>query len=472
MTYVCDGRAAAGPSRMAAVAIGLFVVAGCGSEGTPPEAPEPRERVLRGATVIDGSGAPPHTGWSVHIADGLIVAAGPDDSIRAPSGAEVVDLAGRWIVPGFVDVHTHLPGAALQQRFFDVLLSFGITTARSTAAAPETGVEARERLASGVLTGPTFLTAGRLIDAPGSMWDFASIVESAAEARAEVARQAEQGVDFIKLYTGLSPEITTAAIDEAHARGLPVIGHLGRTTWQQAADAGIDHLTHSWWAGLAHSLVPPGRADDFAELFVPGADFDPVLLGEWAAGVDLEGPAMDELVDALLAAGTTIDPNLVLLEAQVRGDDPAMQALLRTELDVVPQSFPHPYSAWWSEAGREAARTAYPVFLAAIATLHRRGVPLAGGSDTMNAWMTPGAAFVRELELLAEAGIAPLDVLTIATANGARAIGLGDRLGTIRPGLRADLVVLEGDPVADISNVRRVERVYLGGAEIRGPLDG
>jgi imidazolonepropionase-like amidohydrolase len=112
------------------------------------------------------------------------------------------------------------------------------------------------------------------------------------------------------------------------------------------------------------------------------------------------------------------------------------------------------------------AKRAFPVMQRAIGVLHQHGVRLTVGTDLENPWMTPGASYHRELELLAGAGISPLDVLTIATRNGAEALGMLNEAGTIAVGKRADLVVLGGDPVADIRNTRKVERVWLGTREL------
>jgi len=445
-----------------------LLVAGLSTCGDPA-GPESTDVALTGVTVLDGTDGPARAQQTVVIQDGVIRAIGPDGSVPLPTEGSVLELAGRWVTPGFVDTHTHMPGqAADQDRFLRTLLAFGITTARSTAAAPQGGIDLRARLESGAQVGPRFRTAGRLIDAPGSIWPtFGSVVASEAEIRAEVERQADQGVDLIKLYALLPPDWVRAAVETAHARGLPVVGHLGRSSWTEAVLGGIDELTHSCFWGMAHSLVPRADSARFTEFFAPNAAFDPAQFSDWNTTVSLTDARFQEWVAATAAEGTTLSPNLVLCEAVIWGDDPTTFQRLQTELDVIPHAFPHPYSAEWPASSLVEAKAAFATFLAMIGEAHRGGVVITAGSDTMNPWMTPGPSFHRELELLAAAGIPPNEVLQIATRNGAASMGLLNETGTLEVGRSADLVVLGSDPLLDISHTRDIELVIRGGTVFR-----
>jgi imidazolonepropionase-like amidohydrolase len=418
---------------------------------------------LTGLTVIDGTGAAARPNHTVVIESGRFVAIGPDGSLPMPDGARVLNMAGKWAVPGYIDVHAHMPDPLHQPAVLRLLLAAGVTSARSPAAVPSTGVELRRKLERGELLGPRFLTAGRLIDAPNSPWSFAAEVSTEAGMRTEIAQQAAQGVDFIKLYSRIPPDLLSVAVAEAHARGLPVIGHLGRTTWQEAAAAGIDALTHSWIYGFANSAVPEIHSDRFAEFFQPNPAFNPALFNEWPGAMDLQAPRFQSLISVLAQRRITIDPNLVLAEAVAWGDDLAAFARLETEQDVVAHTFPHPYSASWSVAQRAAARTAFTTLLQAIRAMHEGGVIITVGTDLQNPWMTPGVSYHRELELLAQAGLTPADVLRAATRNGAVALGIQDEAGTIEVGKSADLVVLGADPLSNIANARLVAAVVRQG---------
>jgi hypothetical protein len=293
-------------------------------------------------------------------------------------------------------------------------------------------------------------------------------VGTEAEIREVVRRDAARKVDFIKLYDGLPPALVQAAIQEAHQHGLRVIGHLGQTTWTEAAELGIDSLAHSWYCGLAHSIVPPQYRDEFKDFYIPNRRFNPMLFRKWREVVDPNGPEVAQLASLLCKRHVEVHPNLVLGEAVTWGDDPAV--LERLEPDFAPPEDAanwrrgrHLFSSYWPPEAMAEAKRAFPMMVQVIGVFHRRGVLLTAGTDYQNPWMTPGVAFHRELELLVSAGIPPLEVLRIATRNGAEALGILQDAGTIETGKRADLVTLTADPLAAISNTRKIERVFLRG---------
>jgi imidazolonepropionase-like amidohydrolase len=420
--------------------------------------------VLKGATVIDSTGAGPRRNAVIAIRGDRILYVGGSTGARFAPDVQVVNLAGRWVIPGFVDMHAHLPETdAETPPCLAQLLAFGTTILRAPSN-PQ--IELRKRVASGALLGPQLFLAGRLIN--GKDWGFGERVGAESEIREVVRRQAAQGVDFIKLYVGLPPDLVRAAIDEAHRRHLRVIGHLGQTTWTEAAEMGIDALTHSWYAGLAHSVAPKQYRDEFRDFFIPNGRFNPGLFRKWREIVDPNGSDVTRLASLLRQRRVVVDPNLVHGEAVTWGDDPAV--LERLEPDFAGAALAtrwrggrHPYSAGWSAEEMAEAKRAFPLMIQIIRVFHDRGVLLTVGTDYQNPWMTPGVAFHRELELLASAGIPPLEVLRIATRNGAEALGVLKDAGTIEAGKRADFVVLTADPLESISNTRKIERVFLRG---------
>jgi imidazolonepropionase-like amidohydrolase len=430
---------------------------------------------LAGATVIDGTGAAPRRDAVIVIVKDRIAYVGRRASVRLLPQAKVLDLTGRWVVPGFIDTHAHVPTSAGTEPFLSQLVAFGVTAIRVPGDnRVEFLVQLRDRIESGALIAPRIRTAGVFIDDKDRGWGDPAgpgKVSTEAEVREVVRRDAARKVDFIKLYVGLPPALVRAAIEEAHQHGLRVLGHLGRTTWTEAAELGIDSLAHSWYCGLAHSIVPPQYKDEFKDFYIPNMRFNPTLFRKWREVVDPNGPEVAQLASLLVKRHVEVHPNLVLGEAVTWGDD--LKVLERLEPDLAPPEDAaawrrgrHLFSSYWPPEAMAEAKRAFPAMVQAIGVFHRRGVLLTAGTDYLNPWMTPGVAFHRELELLASAGIPPLDVLRIATRNGAEALGILQDAGTIEVGKRADLVTLTADPLASIRNTRKIERVFLRGRSL------
>jgi imidazolonepropionase-like amidohydrolase len=427
---------------------------------------------LAGATVIDGTGATPRSGAVIVISKERIAYVGDRTGVRLLPQAKVLDLTGRWVVPGFIDTHAHVPTSSGTESFLAQLVAFGVTAIRVPGDDHvELLVELRDRIERGALIAPRMRTAGVFIDDRDKGWGNPTgpgKVGTEAEIREVVRRDAALKVDFIKLYVGLPPALVKAAIEEAHEHGLRVLGHLGRTTWTEAAEFGIDSLAHSWYCGLAHGVVPQQYREEFRDFYIPNRRFNPTLFRKWREVVDPGGQEVAQLASLLCKRHVEVHPNLVLGEAVTWGDDPAV--LERLEPDFAPPEDAaswrrgrHLFSSYWPPEATVEAKRALPVMVQVIGVFHRHGVLLTAGTDYLNPWMTPGVAFHRELELLASAGIPPLEVLRIATRNGAETLGILQDAGTIETGKRADLVTLTADPLAAISNTRKIERVFLRG---------
>ena len=432
--------------------------------------------VLEHATIVDGTGTQPRADGVVVLSGDRILKVGRIGQYRYP-GAAVLDLQGRWLVPGFMDLHAHVDADAhalppeLEAKRAATLLAFGITTIRSPGGPPTVGTGVRDRIATGKVLGPRVFTASRLLDMPGGMWNNSPAgiaVRTASDVREEVRRQAAEGVDYVKFYTQTNPELLRAGIEEAHAAGLRVIGHLGATSWTEAARLGIDALTHSGVAGAGWQFLPSDKQARFREFYFPGPHFDPRLFGPWRQQVRLDGPEMEALISALVEHRVEVNPTLVITEALYWGDDPAVREALEPDFATPEEAVAwrkgrFVFSGTWPATAMAEAKRAFPFVLEIVRRFHERGVLLTTGSDVSTPWITPGVSLHHEMELLVRAGIPPLDVLTIATANGARALGILDEVGTIEAGKRADLVVLAADPVEDIRNTRKIEYVVLAG---------
>ena len=404
--------------------------------------------VLNGATLIDGNGGPPKTDSVIVIGvSKKIIAITNQTNFRDSlslfnddSGSQitkrVLNLSEKYIMPGLFDMHAHIAGVrknsydqATSENMLEMLLKYGITTVRNPGGPTNETVHLREEVLNGNLSGPEIFTAGRLLNTPEFPIPFVEKqVTTEEEVREEVRNQATAGVDYIKLYVGLKPDLVKAAVDEAHRQGIKVIGHLYLTSWTDAANLGIDFLTHG--VPVSPFLFPEDKQRIFNR--TGGGPFDHSL---WLDLVDLDSIEIRNMIESLVQNQIPVDPTLNVYEAI-----------------FVRQGFADPQNEQrWSKV------------LQLTKMMHDRGVKILSGTDIPNFELVPGESLHHELELLVEAGINTSDVIKIATKNGAEALDLMNQTGTIEPGKQADILILSANPVEDIENTKRIEAVISNG---------
>jgi imidazolonepropionase-like amidohydrolase len=389
--------------------------------------------ILEGASLIDGTGSPPRNDSVVVLKDERILTVTDKGSYTTyPKDSEIVNLTGRFLIPGLFDMHAHVAGVldssynqTISENTLKALLDNGITTIRNPGGPTKESVALRDAVAAGQIKGPQIFTAGRLINGlPFPTRFVETIANTEAEVREEVKRQADAGVDYVKLYVGLYPNLVKTAIDEAHNQGIKVIGHLYLTSWTDAANLGIDALTH----GVPVS--PFLLSEDKREIFIENGrgPFDHFL---WLNLVELNSTKVNEMINALVKNKVPVDPTLSIYEAMLK-DDPQNQHL-------------------WSKV------------LQLTKILYDHGVTIMSGTDIPNFGLIPGISLHHELELLVKAGINPLNVIKIATSNGADALGILDDVGTIEAGKQADMIILNANPIINIRNIGAIEGVIEDG---------
>jgi hypothetical protein len=449
-------------TRFAALLISITLIAtGLQAEDSP-------RLVLRNVTIIDGSGRPPGPPEDLLI-EGERIAAIHPAGMSWPEGIESIDLTGRFLIPGLIDMHAHLllhpwkEDGSIAPRWdresllemLRLFLRFGVTTVRDPGSETEAAVTLRAMLARGDVAGPELITAGRMLNSSSFDPEPFMVVTSAAAVRQEIAWQHRAGVDLIKLYSSLPPELTAVAIEEAHARGLQVIGHLQRTTWKEAALLGIDSLEHA--APWTVDLLPEERRSS------PDRGF--MTRVWWLENIELDSDAVRETIDAVVRTGTSVTPTLMAMHTKLYGNDARWlenrDNLLMPELHRRGWPAGH-YTRNWSDEETARGRDAWPRLAEWTRRLHEAGVVLTVGTDTPTPWIVPGVSLHDEMELLAGSGIQPLEVIRMATSNAARVLGRDD-IGLIEPGRRADLLILSADPTADIRNSRSIEMVVQRG---------
>ncbi len=451
--------------RAALLVLGLLQ-ASCSAGGdSASPAPAGSSLVLEDVTVVDGESALPRPGMSVVITDGTIAQVAPAGAVAIQRGWRVQRLPGRFILPGLVDTHAHVTflrdpdrfagyDRATSERILKILLAHGITLVLNPAAPESDAVELRDAIAAGRVLGPRMLTAGRPIDR-GADCD-------ADEVRAEVERQVGTGVDYVKVYARMPPHLIRAATEVAHAHGVRVVGHLDAASPEQAVEAGIDAITHgsSWTPGL----LPPERQEPYLnrrrEVGAIRARID------WLAWVNLDGAEIRGSIQAVARTRTPLTPTLIAYVTKFRGRDPRYRngPYLRVAPREVLDTWKGALGSWTDEDFERGAAV-WPRVLELVKRYYDAGALLATGSDFPNPFVVPGAGLHDEMELLVQAGIPPAEVIRIATRNGAEALGRLAETGTVAVGKRADLVVLDADPTADIASIRSIEKVFLGGKE-------
>jgi imidazolonepropionase-like amidohydrolase len=398
----------------------------------PPEHTE--SFAITGATLIAGTDAAPVEDSVVVVRDGRIAAAGPRRRIQIPDGMTVVTARGQTLLPGLWEMHTHFSGA----EFGPALLAAGITTARDAGGEFDFLVAVRNALNSGNATGPRLLLAG-LVDAGGPKAFGHVTAETPEEGRRVVTRYHAAGFQQIKLYTFLAPDVVEAITGEAHRLGMSVTGHVpSALTTTQAIAAGMDQLNHLPF--VVNMMRPPGA--------------------EAAASVDANSEGGRKAVQFLKAHRTVVDPTIGWV-AEMTSYSSAVDV---TSFEPGIAQAPFALSARF-RANATTTMTAAQMrarlsdSLSTLRVLHKAGVPIIPGTDTG----LVGHGLHRELELYVRAGMTPLEAIQSATIVSAQTMGLDQESGSIEVGKRADLMLVDGDPLANISNIRKVSRVVVNG---------
>jgi imidazolonepropionase-like amidohydrolase len=400
------------------------------------ERPATRVVVLDGAQIIDGTGGPPIPSGRIVIQDGRIVAIGSSDITAAPSGAERLDLSGRTIIPGLIDLHFHIeddPRLALRQ------LSHGVTSFRDPGQWNDKFTALREMIADDGLRGPRIFTCGPHIDGDHPAYpNDAVVARDPEEARRLAERNIEEGASALKIYFRLPLASARAVIDVCNAHRVPCTAHLEILDAREALLAGLHGVEHI--TSLGPSLLPARERERYRQAVL--LDNDARREGRYRmfAQLNLDGPQARTLYEVLRDRRPWLDATLAVFER--RADKPPAKTTRET--------------AEMMAAGFENMKR-----LARRAALEGARIVVGGHSEVPFA--ARGEAPWRELELLVESGFTPLEAITAATGTAATFLYRERELGTLRAGLAADLVVLGGDPVQDIRAVRTVQRVMTAG---------
>ncbi len=415
---------------------------------------------LTNARVIDGTGAPARENQTVVIVDGVIREIGGRGSVDVPAEATELDLTGKTLVPGFVMLHEHMFYPAGDGNYNELAFSFprlylagGATTIRTGGSMhPYADLNLKRAIDAGLVPGPKMNVTGPYLEGPGLPILGVKALRGPDDARNMVAYWADEGVESFKAYMHISRAELGAAIEAAHRRGLKVTGHLCSVTYREAADLGIDNLEHGF---VASSDFVQDKQEDRCP---PGTAVQRSLMD-----VDVDDPQVRDLIQHLVRRGVALTSTLTVFETFTPGRPPAstgaLDAMLPTSRDqylrrraqiAVQTQSP------WSSLFQKAMQLE-------LAFARAGGLLVVGTDPTGYGGVVAGFANQRAITLLVEAGFSAVEAISIATLNGARYLGVADRVGTIEVGKQADLAVVRGNPAAAIRDIGNVELVFKDG---------
>ena len=393
--------------------------------------PMDRDAVLREQTVV--------------VRNGAIAEIGPAATVTVPEGAARVDAGGKFLMPALAEMHAHIPGGkapdAAVERTLYLYVANGIGTIRGMLGDPRHLVY-RERAAKGEVISPRIYTSG-----PSFSGNSAPTKEAAVEM---VEKQKAAGYDLLKIHPGVKRDVFDALDAKADELGIPFAGHVP-----------LD-------VGLHRALEANYRSIDHLDGYVEALSTTP--MDSKMFGLNLVAQVDESKLPALVAAtrkaGTWMVPTQSLLEHWLNPDDPNAMAKW-PEMKHVPaeqlQKWIEQKTSMTSQASAEDRRKFLELRRRILKALFDGGVPIALGSDAPQTWNVPGFSAHRELKMLVTAGLTPFQALQSGTINVARYFGTDSSAGTVAKGKRADLVLLDANPLQDIGNSSRIAGVMVNG---------
>lgn len=409
-------------------------------------------QLIRDVTVIDveRGEALPHR--SVLIEGERITRITSADAGGTPPDARVVDGRGLYLMPGLFDAHVHI--SAGQEAFEPLLIAHGITAVRDTGASTEMILNMRAA-ARGEALSPTIFATGAIVDGKPPVWPFSEECDTPEDARAAVERLAAAGVDQIKVYERLKPEVYRAAIAAARERGLKVTGHIPPgVTLVEAMEAGLNCVEHLQGMGELLIQLSPAAIRDSRRAGVMGA------YRGWFAYDQIDRDGLRDVLRKLAGAGMVQCPTVVLwngLATAGRGNaDPE-------KMKYIPASLRLRWEG--TQAGQFGAvvEQIIPAMRDVLREMHEAGVPMMIGTDLANPYIFPGSSVHAEMAVFQEAGIPAAAVLRMATIVPARFCSADDRMGTIEEGKEASLVLVRANPLESVAHASQIEGVFLRG---------
>ena len=416
-------------------AMALADLSAAAMEVNPPPSPPTNQVIaIMGARLIDGRGGDPLPDSVVIVQGKRITAVGEPGQVEIPQGAEIVQAQGMSLLPGLLDSHFH--SQYNKKTPVTYQLHHGITSFRD----PGHPLRFYDPVKTTNAPMPRVFLCGAHLDGPPPVWpDQAVVIESAEQARRTVHSHVDRGASAIKVYFQLELAHIRAACEAAQERGVPVTAHLELVNVPDAVWAGVRGIEHVTSFGTA--LASPENVARFTEAVRADSSARRELRHWLWSTIDLQNnPALQPLLKLLLTKRVTISPTLAIFERRAG-----------------------------IKEGTDAQAAAFETMKAFVGVCHQAGVPIVVGSHTSAPFAEKGRAYQREMELLIECGMNPLEVIRAGSLETARFFQIEDRLGTVEIGKEADLILVSGDPSQNLEAMKQIERVLLNGKWIELP---
>jgi hypothetical protein len=427
--------------------------------------------VLNHVRVIDGTGAAAKEDQAVVIANGKIQSIGPAASAQIPQGAQTMDRTGYSVIPGLVGMHDHLyytdsiavqrigghigePGLFIAEIPYTaprLYLAAGVTTLRTTGSLePYTDLKVKSRIDANLMPGPSIDATAPYLEGAPTIFAQMHELTGPDDAKRMVEYWAAEGMTSYKAYMNITREELGVAIQAAHAHQMKLTGHLCSVTWPEAVALGIDDFEHG--PVFADTEFAPDKKSDVC----------PASGGAMAwISLDVNGPQVQGLIQNLVSHHVAVTSTLPVFECGV----PGRPKLQRRTLEAMSAESAQSYLTARAGVALDSSMTSLmrKEMDFEIAFVKAGGLLLGGPDPTGNGGVLPGFGDQREIELLVEAGLTPLQAIQVLTENGAKYLGRQDQIGTLAAGKQADLVLIKGDPSKTIDDIENVETVFKVG---------
>jgi len=429
-------------------------------------------------TVIDATGAPAQPDSTVLLRGDTIEAVGPSASVQIPRNAKILDATGKFLIPGLVDMHLHLLAAGeptgSRDFFLPLLIANGITTVRDMGGDVAMLKQLRKEIEEGKILGPRIFFTGPYLDGDPPSFQPSIVVKTPADAEKAVRQLKSEGVDFIKVQERLTPDAYFAIARESQKQGIRFIGHVPDSISPAAASgagqASIEHLTGILLAcssreeelrkdALANHPKKESQRQTIARqrIWLQKAldSYSPEkaaqLFQKFAANRTWQVPTLPLLI------------NLAYLTPETdRANDPNMKYIPNNVLQVWKQGRKQAM-AFRNQTDFAQRRESVKRSLDAVKNMYAAGVPILAGTDAPAPNVFPAFSLHESIFDLVQAGLTPMQALQAATSKPAEFLGRLNEQGTIAPHLRADLVLLNANPLENIRNTEKIDAVFLNG---------